>query len=318
MIADNAYQYPPDLLNLMVDGIAALVRSKEAVLDFFRGAGVPNELLTPWLVRVKADRDNVRKTDITRDVLRTVNEMGDNGLALRREIIKRVVEWEDFSSCYPDKQLVAQGLVANIRRVVNVKDSFTQMNLARERERAAQQQRYEAEAVRRQQEEVSRDAIKRDLYALFGNANAHKRGKALEGILNRFFEHSGLLVKEAFTLSGNPGQGVVEQIDGAIQFEGEIYLVEMKWWNDPIGSGEVNSHLSRLMTRAEARGMFVSASGFTTAAIESVRSFLSHRLCVLCELEEIVKRLESGGSFSDLMARKVQAAIMQKQPLFKC
>jgi len=72
------------------------------------------------------------------------------------------------------------------------------------------------------------------------------------------------------------------------------------------------------MTRAEARGLFLSASGFTPAAIDSVRSFLAHRVCVLCELEEIVKILDSGADFSDVMAKKVQAAIMNKEPLLKC
>lgn len=110
MSTDPAYHYPPDLLNLLVDAVALLVRSKEAVVDFFRSAGVPSSVLCPWLERVRQDRENIRKTEITRAVLCHVNEMGDNGLALRREIIKRVVEWEDFSSCYPDKQLAAQVL----------------------------------------------------------------------------------------------------------------------------------------------------------------------------------------------------------------
>lgn len=122
--------------------------------------------------------------------------MGDSGLALRREILKRVVEWEDFSLCYPDKQLVAQGLVANIRQVVNVKDAFTRMNLARERERMANHQVYQAEVVRKQRQQEERDTIKRDLYVPFQEANAHRRGAMLETVLNRFFQYSGLLVKE--------------------------------------------------------------------------------------------------------------------------
>src|ERR1700757_669858 len=100
MTFDTAYHYPPDLLNSLADAIALLVRSKEAVVQFFRSAGVPSEMLGPWLVRVQRDRDNVRKTEITRDVLSRINEAGDSGLTVRREIVKRVVEWEDYSSCY--------------------------------------------------------------------------------------------------------------------------------------------------------------------------------------------------------------------------
>jgi hypothetical protein len=35
-------------------------------------------------------------------------------------------------------------------------------------------------------------------------------------------KYSGLLMKEAFALTGGAGQGVLEQIDGAIQFEGRV------------------------------------------------------------------------------------------------
>lgn len=40
MDMDTAYHYPPELLDLLVDTIPRLTRSKPEVLDFFRGAGV--------------------------------------------------------------------------------------------------------------------------------------------------------------------------------------------------------------------------------------------------------------------------------------
>jgi hypothetical protein len=61
----------------------------------------------------------------------------------------------------------------------------------------------------------------------------------------------------------------------------------------------------------------IAASGFTAAAVDSVRSFLTHRLCVLCELEEIVEMLETGTPFSEVLDRKVQVAIMLKQPFLR-
>jgi len=39
-IMDTSYHYPPELLDLMVDTIPRLTRSKPGVLDFLRGAGV--------------------------------------------------------------------------------------------------------------------------------------------------------------------------------------------------------------------------------------------------------------------------------------
>jgi restriction system protein len=48
-----------------------------------------------------------------RQVLSNLNEMGDNGLKLRREVLKRVAGFDSFSSCYPDNQLKAKGAVAS-------------------------------------------------------------------------------------------------------------------------------------------------------------------------------------------------------------
>jgi len=40
---DEAYHFPPDLLELLIDTIPLLCRSKPDVLDVFRGCGVARE-----------------------------------------------------------------------------------------------------------------------------------------------------------------------------------------------------------------------------------------------------------------------------------
>jgi len=40
-------------------------------------------------------------------------------------------------------------------------------------------------------------------------------------------------------LKGDEGQGIIEQIDGAVEIDGVLYLVEMKWWDKPIGRPEI-------------------------------------------------------------------------------
>lgn len=41
--------------------------------------------------------------------------------------------------------------------------------------------------------------VKKDLYVLFGLADPQKRGKQVEGVLNRLFQTTGILLREAFT-----------------------------------------------------------------------------------------------------------------------
>jgi restriction system protein len=131
-VMSTAYHYPPDLFELLVQTIPLLCRSKQNVLTFFKGAGVEGRLLSGVTRKVNEDKASITKYEIVRTVLEKLNEKGDATLAARREVLRRIVEFEDFSTCWPDDRLKAQGLVAQIRQVVNVKDSFTRMREERE------------------------------------------------------------------------------------------------------------------------------------------------------------------------------------------
>ena len=74
---------------------------------------------------------------------------------------------------------------------------------------------------------------------------------------------------------------MVEQIDGAIELDGHLYLVEMKWWDSPLGVGETAQHLVRVFSRDGARGLFISATDYTAAAIQQYRDALRQRVVVM-------------------------------------
>ena len=126
---DTKYHYPPELLQLLVDTIPRLCRSKRDVLLFFRGAGVGQSVLSDLRDKVNNDPDSISKFYIARTVLSHLNESGDKSLRELREVVRRVVQFEDFSTCWPGDRLEAQGLVSQIGKVVDVKDSFTRMRL---------------------------------------------------------------------------------------------------------------------------------------------------------------------------------------------
>jgi hypothetical protein len=317
MQADQVFHYPPELLNLLTDAITNLVKSKRDVVTFFQGAGVPQKFLTPWSEKIAQDRDSVYKSEIARDLLCKLNEMGDNGIAPRREVVKRIVQWEDFSTAYPEKRLIAQGLVANVQKVVNVKDSFTRMNDERDRERKEKQAAREAELKKKVETRERRMTVKQQLYALFGEKDAKRRGKALEAVLNELFAAYGILVREAFVVRGEPGEGIIAQIDGLIEYKGHLYFVEMKWLKDAVGRSDMATHLVNLFNRGEVRGLFISASGFAPAATTDVKDALSRKVCILAELEEIVALLDREGELSELLEKKIIAAQADKNPFLK-
>ena len=168
------------------------------------------------------------------------------------------------------------------------------------------------EALQKRNDALS--VAKAELYALFKEPDSHKRGKALEGVFNRLFSLSDILVRESFSLTGVAGEGVVEQVDGVVELDGQVYLVEMKWWGTSVGVPEVSQHLVRVYHRGYARGIFVSASGYSDPAIALCRESLQKTVVVLCTLQEIVLLLERDADLTSFFREKIYHAIINKTP----
>lgn len=312
---EESYHYPPEVLNLLVDTVPLLCRSKIDVLVFFRGAGVSDSIMSDLSRRVSVDRENINKYEIARTVIQRINEKGDSELRTRREVVKRVVEFEDFSTCWLNDQLKAKGLVGELRRVVNVKDSFTRMSNEREREKQERIKAREKEIAekRKRQEEIEK--IKTDFYALFSLENEpQKRGKHLEKVLNALFSSYSILVKEDFKRVDPDGAGIIEQIDGVVELAGHIYLVEMKWVKEPVGVEKLSRHLVRIYGRHDVRGLFIASEGYADSAITQCREALSQKTIALISLHEVVRVLERQGDFVQFLNRKIQAATVDKNP----
>lgn len=318
MTADITFHYPPELFNLLGDAIPLLNRSKKDVLLFFQGAGVPVDMLSDLAQRLRTAPKEIGKHEIARVALERINARGERTLRERREVLRRVVEFTSYDACWPDDQLKAKGLVASIRDVVNQKDSFTRMNQAREDERRARLAVVDETSRIKQERAAKIESAKQLFYALFGGSlTPQQRGKKLEGALNGLFQAYGILVQEAFHVVGESGEGIVEQIDGVIELKGNLYFVEMKWYKEPVGKPQIAEHLVRLIGRAEARGLFISASDYSEPAIHTSREFLQHKIVALCHLQEIVFLLEHQHDLTDFLVQKIQAAQIHKNPYFK-
>jgi hypothetical protein len=313
---DISFHYPPDLFNLLVDTIPRLCRSKGNVLLFFQGAGVEQQLYADLTQKVRTNPASITKFEIVRTILTRLNARGEATLRERREVLKCVTQFEEFETCWENDRLQAKGLVSEVRKLVNVKDSFTRMEIERDRERLQRQKDLEQKQKVEEKRRAELKSIQGEFFKLFAVTDHKKRGKLLEGAMNRLFSAHGVGLREAFTLTGSDGQGVVEQIDGVVELEGSVYLVEMKWWGEPLGPGDVAQHLVRVYHRGYARGMFVSNSGYTPAAIEMCRESLQKTVIVLSELREFVDLFEKEASLREWLKAKVDAAITHKNPLY--
>ena len=310
------YHYPPELFDLLVDTVPLLFRSKPGVITFFRGAGVHLRHLEDLQTKVRSEPGSVSKYQIARTVLTSLNEEGERGLRQRREVIKRVIEFEAFDTCWPEDRYKAEALVGRIRQVVDAKDSFMRMKAERDSERVARIAAYQVtlDDERRKTKDISN--VYRELCALFSVADPHERGVALEGVLHRAFAVYGIAVREVFTVNTDEGVGIGEQVDGAIELDGQLYLVEAKWHAKPLGVDKVSRHVMRVLSRGGgARGLLVSYSRYTDPAIDQCRQALAMgATLVLADVEELVRLLERQGDLVGWLRDKVQAAVLDKKP----
>lgn len=214
-----------------------------------------------------------------------------------------------------DDQLKARGLVAEIQKVVNTKDAFTRMKIARDKEIEKNRKDYQSRVNEVQILRKERSELKDRFNHLFTISNPHKRGKALEHVLNALFKSHGILIRESFHLIGSDGEGIVEQIDGVVELDSQVFLVEMKWWDKPVGVGEVSQHLVRIFNRGHACGIFISTSPFTEPAVAICKESLSKVLIVLVNLEEISNVIKQEGDLREYLEKKIQATIINKDPL---
>lgn len=313
---DIIFHYPPELLELLVDTIPKLCKGKKTLLLFFEGSGVGKADLEPFNKLLSGDKDGFNKYRVTRDLISTLNQRGEATLRERREIVKRVTEFNDFSLCYDNDRAAARGLVAQIRDLVNVKDSFTRINIEREKERQERLEPQRRAMEERAKRKVMLAEIRAQFFALFAEQNPHKRGKAIETVLNRYFRFSRILISEAIELKGDAGAGIIEQIDGVIQLRGQLFLVEMKWEKETLGREKIASHLVRVFGRNLAGGIFVSNSEYSEAAVQDCREALRQKTIVLCRLEELVHVIDRDADLTAFLEAKLDAAVIHKNPLF--
>lgn len=306
------YHYPPDLIELLIDTIPLLCKSKNSLLTFFSAIGVNEKYLNNYRKKIKTDKNSITKYDITRSVITKINELGDSYLTVRRELIKRVTDWDDFSTCWPTDQMKARGCVSAIREIVNKKDSFVRMQEEREIERTKNKTIHQKKLEETLEKNKKIDVVKQQINNLFNETNPQERGRKLESLLTQLFKIYGILVREPFTMSDEGS--IYEQIDGVVIINKDVYLVEIKWHKEPIGVQHLAQHISRLFARSVARGIIISASGYTKSAIKQCEEALSQKVVSLCTLKEIILLLEKYSDLTEMLEKKIHSAIIEKNP----
>ena len=133
-----------------------------------------------------------------------------------------------------------------------------------------------------------------------GELTNQERGYELERILQELSKISSLEVTEPFRVNG-------EQIDGAVKYDGEHYIVEAKWQDKVSANEAVYQFAGKVEGKMYGRGLFVSINGFSGNVINSLVAGKAIRT-VFIDGGDLMLVLEGFLEFSKMLDRKIKAA----------
>lgn len=288
----TSYHFPPDLFNLLVEAIPKINKTKKDLLSFFKNVGTPGIIISKYYPIVMTNPKQLSKKDITRDILEELNSINSNEyLSIRRQLLQRVIDFSAFNTCYESDVDSAKARIYEIKQLVNLKDSVTKQEQFIQNERQ--------EKIKFKQEQLNKiacskakfDDLLNQFNKLFAIQNPQFRGKSLETVLNDIFIFFKIGIKESFSITDEDIGKIYEQIDGVIELNNYLTLIEMKWENSPIGVDKVSRFMTRVFLRNNVDGIIISYSSFTDTAYPIVKEALNQKTVALVDLHDIYKLL---------------------------
>lgn len=142
-------------------------------------------------------------------------------------------------------------------------------------------------------------ALNTEFMNMFMSTDAQRRGLDFERFLNNLFRLYDLEPRAAYSLK-------LEQIDGAFSFETDDYILEARWWKDPIGRDHLDIFKAKVGRKGKnALGLCISVSGFTSDALAQ---YSDSTPFIVMEGTDLLAVLEGRVRLDDLLRRKKRHA----------
>lgn len=144
--------------------------------------------------------------------------------------------------------------------------------------------------------------LKRLIDLSSSETSKQNKGYEFEKYLRDLFDAAGLKPRESYRVKG-------EQIDGSIEFNGNVYLVEAKWTGGPVNRSDLVVFADKVSRKSKfTRGIFVSHSGYVENAVETYAIGKTPEI-ILIDMKEMTWTLENGIDIEDVLSKKVRKLI---------
>ena len=138
------------------------------------------------------------------------------------------------------------------------------------------------------------------------------RGKALQKLLAEVISFAECPTQEGVRHSH-------EEIDIAVEYNKNFYLVECKWQKKKTDAPTVRELFGKISNRAEVKGILASISEFTNknGAVDQVIDYSNQKYILLFGKEDIYQIINKPESFKSLIDEKYKKLMWKKEVIWK-
>lgn len=283
--------FPEDIKFAMRDCILKLMWAKGDIVSFFK-----NNSCTASDINAIGDQSILSRAAIVGAMFDRLSVKPDHGLGQFRAMLQSLIGWSHFDPYYFDKlkklnRGEAERAIAHLKQLQEIRDYKLQ-------EQRKERERKEAAA---KSPKVNLPELKAKFIALLqGEVTGAKRGYALEEVLQELAKLSSLETTEPFRVNG-------EQLDGAIKYDGEHYLVEAKWQDKAASNEGVYQFAGKIEGKMYGRGIFVSIHGFSEHVVSSLVAGKAIKT-IFVDGGDLIIVLEGIIGFAEMLDRKIKSA----------
>lgn len=175
-------------------------------------------------------------------------------LEISRNFVRLLIEHSNFVPLSEGHRIdIAETCALKLKQIIEEQRKQAEYNQRiKHRAREAKKFDYEGELLKLREQFLNAEKL-----------TPQKKGYELEKIFPQLMRISGIPVEESFKITG-------EQIDGAIKYDGNYYLIELKWTKSQSSHQEVSSLYVKVEGKMGARGLFISMNGYSKEIIESL------------------------------------------------
>lgn len=289
--------FPKDIKDCMKGCILSIFWPKKDIIDFFKNTSCTSKDLI-----MESEYKELSRAQIVDIVFSNLEKRSDLGIGQFRAMLKQLTEWAYFDPYYFKKlnkldEYEAKRNITHLKQLQEIRDQ----KIKQERQRQDELER------KRKDISISINELKDIFLNLFSGKDQdgnkidnQKRGYLFEAFLRKLFLNEKIEVTEPFKITG-------EQIDGAIKYDGEHYIIEAKWHDKWSASDSLYPFAAKVEGKMYGRGIFISINGFSPDAVQALITGKALRT-ILVDGGDLVPITENMYTLRKLLDNKIKAA----------